>query len=260
MIKAIFFDIDGTLLSFQTHRISPGTIRAFEMLHRQGIRTFISSGRPKVLIPDMPVSFDGYITVNGGYCFLGDGSDDSSVVVNEPLDATDQQRWLDYVEEHDIVTMLFSRHEMFANRISEAAAKLRDQLEFKMPPLISTEEMRAKRAYQFIAMIPARQDAEVLELLPHSRLPRWHPVFSDLIPSCNSKAKGIEAITARLGLQRDELMAFGDGGNDVEMLEYVGTGVAMGNAADHVKAHADFVTTSVDDEGILHALTTLKVI
>lgn len=72
MIKAAFFDIDGTLLSFKTHVVSSGTVRAFEALHAQGVRTFIASGRPKVLIPDMPVSFDGYVTMNGGYCFVGD--------------------------------------------------------------------------------------------------------------------------------------------------------------------------------------------
>lgn len=259
-VKAIFFDIDGTLLSFQTHRISPGTIHAFKLLHGKGISTFIASGRPKVLIPSLPVRFDGYITVNGGYCFLGDGSDEGAVVINEPLDNGDQQRWLDYVEERNIVTMLFSRHEMFVNRISEQANRLRNQLEFKMPPMISIREMREEQAYQFIAMIPAQQDAEVLNLLPHCRLPRWHPFFSDLIPSCSSKARGIEAVAKHLGLQCSELMAFGDGGNDVEMLEYVGMGVAMGNAAAAVKEHADYVTTSVDDEGILNALQELKVI
>ena len=50
------------------------------------------------------------------------------------------------------------------------------------------------------------------------------------------------------------MMAFGDGGNDIEMLRYAGTGVAMGNADDAVKAAADYVTTSVDDDGIMNAL------
>ena len=80
MIRAAFFDIDGTLLSFKTHKVSEGTIRAFDSLHRKGIRTFISSGRPMVLIPEMPVSFDGYVTMNGGYCFVGD-----NVLLQRPI-------------------------------------------------------------------------------------------------------------------------------------------------------------------------------
>jgi len=95
MIKAAFFDIDGTLLSFTTHQVSPGTIRAFQALHQRGIKTFISSGRPKVLIPDMPVAFDGYVTMNGGYCFVGD-----KVLLRNPIPQAETDSWLDYAH-HD---------------------------------------------------------------------------------------------------------------------------------------------------------------
>ena len=55
-------------------------------------------------------------------------------------------------------------------------------------------------------------------------------------------------------------MAFGDGGNDISMLRHAGIGVAMGNANDNVKAVADYVTTSVDEDGIAHALEQFKII
>jgi hydroxymethylpyrimidine pyrophosphatase-like HAD family hydrolase len=97
-------------------------------------------------------------------------------------------------------------------------------------------------------------------MLPHCRLPRWHPGFSDLVNADNSKAIGIDCILHHYGIDRNECIGFGDGGNDVEMLEYCGIGVAMGNADDSVKSHADYVTTSVDEEGIEHALTELGVI
>ena len=97
-------------------------------------------------------------------------------------------------------------------------------------------------------------------MLPHCRLPRWHPQFSDLVNANNSKASGIESILRHFGIKKEECIAFGDGGNDIEMLEYCGIGVAMGNADDSVKAHADYVTTSVDEEGIEHALLSLDII
>ena len=108
--------------------------------------------------------------------------------------------------------------------------------------------------------MPAARDAEVLEMLPHCRLPRWHPQFSDLVHMDNSKAVGIENVLSHFGIDRTECIAFGDGGNDIEMLEYCGIGVAMGNADDTVKSHADYVTTSVDDEGIEQALINLHII
>ena len=65
MIKAVFFDIDGTLLGYKSHNLLPGTVEAFSILKERGVKTFISSGRPMVLIPKLPLHFDGYITVNG---------------------------------------------------------------------------------------------------------------------------------------------------------------------------------------------------
>lgn len=256
MIKAAFFDIDGTLLSFKTHKVSDGTVRAFEELHRKGIRTFISSGRPKVLIPEMPVGFDGYVTMNGGYCFAGD-----KVLLKSPLPQEETDRWLHYAQEHQLCTMIFTEHEMFVNTLENPIANaIRNQLEFEMPPVMPIEQMFGCETYQIIAVMPAEQDEEVLELLPHCRLPRWHPQFSDLIYCKNSKAAGIESMLQHFGLHREECIGFGDGGNDIEMLEYCGIGIAMGNAAPEVQSHADYVTTSVDDEGIEHALLELDII
>lgn len=253
MIKAAFFDIDGTLLSFNTHRVSDGTVRAFDALHRMGVRTFISSGRPRVLIPDMPVSFDGYVTMNGGYCFVGD-----KVLLKNPIPQDETDRWLQYAQQRGLCTMIFTEHEMFVNTLTDPVANaIRDQLEFEMPPQLDVEGMLGRETYQVIAVMDADKDAEVAAMLPYCRLPRWHPHFSDLVKADNSKASGIESILRHYGIRREECIAFGDGGNDVEMLEYCGIGVAMGNAADEVKRHADFVTTSVDDEGIEYACRTL---
>ena len=256
MIKAAFFDIDGTLLSFKTHLVSPGTIQAFEELHRQGIHTFISSGRPKVLIPPMPVGFDGYVTMNGGYCFVG-----NQVLLRNPIPQQETDRWLQYAEQENLCTMIFTEHEMFVNTHSDPVANaIRNQLEFQMPPLLPTRQMMGRETFQVIAIMPAERDNDVLQMLPHCRLPRWHPQFSDLVNADNSKATGIDNILHHYGIDRNECIGFGDGGNDIEMLDFCGIGVAMGNADDNVKAHADYVTTSVDDEGIANALRQLHII
>lgn len=255
MIKAIFFDIDGTLLSTQSHSILPGTIHALKTLHEKGIRTFISSGRPMVLIPPMPIDFDGYITVNGGYCIVG-----SNVILRNPINKIDVTQWLRYVEENDIVTMCFTANDMFINRISDSAVRLRDQLGFTMPPVRPLQEMANNDVYQFIAMQPAEDDPRVLELLSHCRMPRWHPAFSDIIPDNSSKAVGIETIISHFGINQDETMAFGDGANDIEMLDYAHIGVAMGNASTIVKQHADYVTLDSNNDGILSALQHFEII
>ena len=70
MVKAIFFDIDGTLVSFETHKIPASTQEALKALRDKGIKIFIATGRPQCLINNLgDLEFDGYITVNGSYCF-----------------------------------------------------------------------------------------------------------------------------------------------------------------------------------------------
>jgi hypothetical protein len=83
---------------------------------------------------------------------------------------------------------------------------------------------------------------------------RWNPDFTDLIPADGGKSVGIQQLLEHFGLSQEETMAFGDGGNDIEMLQYVHLGVAMGNGTQNVKAAADYVTDSVDEDGIWNAL------
>ncbi len=252
MIKAAFFDIDGTLLSFNTHRVSDGTIRAFDRLHQAGVHTFISSGRPMVLIPPMPVTFEGHITMNGGLVFTPE-----TTLLSNPIAEEDKQRWLDFAAEHNIATMLFTADSMMGAQVNDIALRLRDQLEFEMPPMVDINEMRRHEAYQLIAIMPPELDSKVSGLMPHSRLPRWTPIFTDIVADGNSKAQGMEAICRHFGIRQEETIAFGDGGNDIEMLQWAGIGIAMGNAVPEVQAAADMVTTSVDDEGIEQAINKI---
>lgn len=252
MIKAAFFDIDGTLLSFKTHRVSEGTVRAFDTLHRHGVRTFISSGRPMVLIPPMPLSFEGHITMNGAYVFTPDAE-----LLRNPIAAADRDAWLDFAKQRQLCTMIFTADGMMLAQPNETGLKVRDQLEFEMPPVVDIDDMRRHEAFQIIALMPADLDSHVASILPHCRLPRWHPAFTDIVAADNSKAAGMEALCRHFGIRQDETLAFGDGGNDIEMLQWAHIGVAMGNAEQTVKDHADLVTTSVDQEGIEQAVNQL---
>ena len=252
MIKAAFFDIDGTLLSFTTHRVSAGTIRAFDRLHRAGVRTFLSTGRPEVLIPKMPVTFEAKITMNGGLVFTS-----NEVLFSNPIPNDELQSWLDIAKDKHLCTMIFTKNNMFLAQPNEVGIKLRNQLEFEMPPVVELDSLRKETAYQIIAIMPGEMDNTVGKMLPHCRLPRWHPYFTDIVAFDNSKARGMEAICQHYGILQEETIAFGDGANDIEMLEWAGSGIAMGNADEGVKKHANMVTTDVDNEGIENAVNEI---
>ena len=82
----------------------------------------------------------------------------------------------------------------------------------------------------------------------------------DITSKGNTKQKGIDEIIRYFNIQLDETMAIGDGGNDISMLRHAAVGVAMGNASDEVKSVANYVTTSVDEDGIENALKHFNLI
>ena len=100
----------------------------------------------------------------------------------------------------------------------------------------------------------------IKQLVKNSKAARWTTHFTDVIPKDGGKNTGIDAVIAHFGIKLEETMAFGDGGNDIDMLKHAGIGVAMGNAGENVKEIADYITTSVDDDGITNALKHFNVI
>ena len=72
-----------------------------------------------------------------------------------------------------------------------------------------------------------------------------------------NKATGMERYLKAAGIAREDSIAVGDGPNDLQMMEYAGIGIAMGNAREEVKERADMVTSSIDDDGIYRAFETL---
>ena len=88
----------------------------------------------------------------------------------------------------------------------------------------------------------------------------WRLIRTDITARGADKGTALMTMAGRLGLDASETMAFGDGGNDKTIIAAAGVGIAMGNATDEVKAVADYVTTSVDDDGIRNALKHFNII
>lgn len=109
-----------------------------------------------------------------------------------------------------------------------------------------------------MAYIDETKDSERLSYMPNCKSARWTSLFADIIPIDGGKNKGIDQMIKHYQINLGEVMAFGDGNNDIDMLKHVGVGVAMGNANDLVKAASDFVTDTINDDGIFKALKNLN--
>ncbi|MGZ6507394.1 MAG: HAD family hydrolase, partial [Tumebacillaceae bacterium] len=99
----------------------------------------------------------------------------------------------------------------------------------------------------------AYTDGHEHQLHPH----RWRTWAIDLNPTGINKSVGIATLLHHLGMTREEAAAFGDGKNDIEMLQYVGRGIAMGNACQELLSTAPYRTHAVHEDGILHGVQTI---
>lgn len=256
MLKAVFLDIDGTLVSLNTHRIPESTVRALELLRQKGVRLFICSGRPYCAIDNLDgQQFDGFITVNGGIC-----SYDGKVLYRNPIVREDIAKWKTYLEKSGIDCFFITENQVYMNRPSETADQFIRLLNFMSPEIRTPDSLAGEPIFQMVGLFEKDRDADVQKALPHCRITRWHPTFSDIISKDNDKCVAMKVLLEYMKISPSECMAFGDGSNDMGMLRYAGLGVAMGGCGDDVRDAADYVTDSADDDGIWNALKHFSVI
>lgn len=248
MIKAAFFDIDGTLLSFKTHRIPESTQRVLDHFREQGIKCIIATGRPKYQMPNWLLQgWDAYVTLSGQYCFDGAG-----VYRSCPIDPADVHVVVDQVAQGCYDSLCMQGENSFVNKLSGRVVAAGDNagIAYHEEPF---EHAFDAPVYQFCAFVDPGEEHIVTDATKHVLTTRWCDLFCDLIPDNGGKDLGVRATLERMGIAPDEAIAFGDGENDLTMFGAVGTSVAMGNAWDTVKAVATYVTTDVDSDGIYHA-------
>ncbi|OUO64975.1 Cof-type HAD-IIB family hydrolase [Collinsella sp. An268] len=255
MIKAAFFDIDGTLLSFETHAMPPSTVRALAALRAQGIRCVISSGRPTYqLPPELREGFDAYVTLNGQLCYDAEGTYRSC-----PIAEADVRAIVGQVEEGVFDALVLQRERSFVNALTPRVQAVARQANLVYEPDDIARAFDAP-VYQFCVFVEPGEEGVFLDKTTSVAATRWTNLFCDVVPREGGKAFGVEATLARFGLGPEEAVAFGDGENDLSMFGAVGTSVAMGNAWDSVKERATHVTTGVDDDGIWNACRALGLI
>ncbi len=258
MIRALFFDVDGTLLSFDTHRVPDSTREALREAHERGVKILIATGRPASALGALAgIEFDGVVALNGADALLPDGRR----IGCTPIPPDEFVRVQEVAREFDFPVILELNEGMFADRITPGVVEFARMVDLPVP--IRADLRAVFERYvccQMCFFVDPASEREVMSRLPALSAARWSPLFVDVNLRGVDKAKGLETFAAHFGFTPGETMAFGDGGNDVPMLRAAGIGVAMGGASDAVKAAADHVTTAVDDDGIRRALAYFGVI
>lgn len=256
MIKAVFFDVDGTLVSHTRGEVSASTREAVSRLKAKGIRCVVATGRHMSELRKLPVKdigFDAYITLNGQLC-LGR---DHTVISSSEITGVDKDRIIRLFEEKEIPIILVEKDRMYINFVNREVEQTQKDISSDMP---ERREYTGGEIYQAIAYVGKDREDWLKNILPGSRITRWNDRAVDIISRNGGKVTGIKRYLKENHISAQESMAFGDGENDMEMLEFAGVGIAMGNAEDMVKKSADYVTDSVDNRGIENALRYFSVI
>lgn len=255
--KMIAADMDGTLLDDRKN-IPPKTLTLIKRAINEGIVFAFSTGRPPQAVfkyRDILDSSAHIIAYNGA--MILDSND--NIFFEQGLLDTAAREVLKYVKFYDTTACIWSGNKLYVNKLNKRAAKYKINV-MTEPLLCSDEEMLLNRGITKILVYDTPERTLLFQNELQGKLPvdvtfcPSTPEYLEFFNSKVSKGLAIERIAKNYGIKPEEIIAFGDNCNDIEMLEYAGLGVAMGNAHEATKRSADFITLSNNDEGVAYAL------
>lgn len=264
MIQLLALDMDGTLLN-EDKKISSKNKQAIYQAVQQGVKLVLCTGRPIMGVKpyfeelDLPTKDEEYVIINNGCTTLK--TSDWSLVDWRKLTSEDICFLYDTVKDSTVQLTVFDEDRYIV--VGEPASDLVTYdagLVFTKPVELSLAET-LKGDYNFQAMLLDRPEnldrfeTEMGEKLSkHFSTVRSQPYIYEAMPLGTTKASALESLTRKLGFTADQVMAIGDAANDLEMLQYAGLGIAMGNASSTIKSQADAITDDNQHDGVAAAI------
>jgi len=230
--KAMFFDVDGTLL--EQDFMPESTKKALRYARDKGVLLFLATGRHKQEIKEVEelaeFKFDGVVSLNGGYCYV-----DDNTIYKKAMNKKAVRMVVDYIVKNPSTCMFCEEHEKYAGTGSPVYADI----------------------FQMVTFGDNALDYDFLMQLPGIALTSWTEGCYDVVPTGTNKWAGILHMAKHFGLNPNEIATIGDSQNDIAMLANAKYSIAMGNASDEIKKHAKYVTANIKDNGILQAVNFL---
>lgn len=248
--KIVFFDIDGTLYD-ENKQLPESTKKAIGDLRAKGHYVAIATGRAPFLFKDLreELNIDTYVCFNGSLVVI-----DNKVVSKTTLDTESLEKLVDHSSKKQHPLVFMDPDDMRTNveshpHVEESMGTLKCY-----QPQHDASYYVDREIIQTLLFCTEDEEVEYENLFPKFDFVRWHPLSVDVLPVNGSKAKGVETAMKHLGFAKEDVYAFGDGLNDIEMLSFVENSVAMGNAHQEVQEAAKHITKHVNEDGIEHGL------
>ena len=259
MIKAAFFDLDGTLVSHEGF-CTPAVQAALRRLQEKGILICAATGRSpyELAITGMTegVDFDGIVSLNGQLCY-----DKNGVIHRQLFDKEDLKRLIAQTKVTPFAFMVVEQESMYINFVDDYVRAALQAIHTPLPEVRDMTDVPERDILLAMAYLPQKETQEwVLPVLKNSQVTRWNQYGVDIVPKGCSKRTGIEKVLEKYNITWENVIAFGDGENDYEMLKYAKYGVAMGNS-DPILLTGEFtVTESAAQDGVVLALKQFDLI
>ena len=248
MIKAAFFDVDGTLLSYKTKQVCPSAKAAIAALQAQGILCIVATGRHMIQMSKLPVAdipFDAYVMLNGQLVL----DKEQNVLFGVPIEGRAKEFLVEKFNDHTYPAVLVERDQMYLNCVTDHVLDVNKRMSIALLPL---SDYRGGDIYQICAYLRPEDEYLVEPIKEDCVLTGWHYGGKDIIAGGGGKMIGIKRYLDMIGIKPEETIAFGDAENDLDMIRFAGIGVAMGNASPKLKELADDICGHVAEEGIYH--------
>ncbi|MGM8910151.1 HAD family hydrolase [Psychrobacter sp. 1U1] len=256
--KMIFFDIDDTLS--RNGEFAPHNKATLEALAKSnlGIKLVISTGRSKAILPLDILALleadvlDAVICMNGQYSF-----NNQYIISDYPLSSEQATTIAELCQQSNLVYKFDAESQIVWSDEHEWQDRYHDKI--KSCSIIDPEYCKYNTVYQCSVFFDNQDDKmqNVNFAEQNLKLVHWHEIVGDILPIDASKARGILDVCQYFGIDAADCIAFGDGLNDLEMFDLVGFAVAMGDGKDELKARADFITGTIEEQGIQTVLNPI---
>lgn len=261
-IKLIAIDLDGTLLN-TNHEMTERTEKALKAAMAQGVKIIIATGKTfdsaKHLVKRLGSTTPG-IYNQGTITFNPDGSTHSQQTIDTKL----ARQVITFAEDRGYVVAVYSGTRILVRKMSKRMEELTAHFHEPMPQEVGPLQnvLDNTTVNKIIAIYPDDpRRVTALRWQLNAQIGSGARVMSagipdelEVLPTNASKGAALKVLLKEFGIPANQAMALGDGENDVEMLQLVGLGVAMGNANDHVKSVAKAITKTNDEDGVAEAI------